>query len=253
MERINVGTNVFGDGDGKGYMNVSGTGELYGAGEMRLGNDRNNNKNNGSGSLNITGGLVSVPTIAQNKGSINLTGGTLVTQQITRGGLTNKGGTIEIATNYLTQERYDSLQDGENYFEMLQDGTIGQLTVDGVYAQESGRLIIDIDLNNSGEYVFDVLTADSFNITGGELFLDILELPDPNTSFDIFQIAEGEDWGQFVFDRISSSAEGPQAWILNNGVLTFTIPDQVPEPSAFVLLVLGAGLLAGIYRKNKKD
>lgn len=252
MERINVGTNVFGDGDGKGYINVSGTGELYGAGEMRLGNDKNN-KNNGSGSLNITGGLVSVPTIVQNKGSINLTGGTLVTQQITRGGLTNKGGTIEIAANYLTQERYDSLQDGENYFEMLQDGTIGQLTVDGVYAQESGRLIIDIDLNNSGEYVFDVLTADSFNITGGELFLDILELPDPNTSFDIFQIAEGEDWGQFVFDRISSSAEGPQAWILNNGVLTFTIPDQVPEPSAFVLLVLGAGLLAGIYRKNKKD
>ena len=250
---VNVGTNFGIEGDGKGSMNVSGTGELYGADKLRLGNEKGNNANNGYGNLNMTGGLVSVPTIVQNKGSISLTGGTLVTQQITRGGLTNKGGTIEIAANYLTQERYDSLQDGENYFEMLQDGTIGQLTVDGVYAQESGRLIIDIDLNNSGEYVFDVLTADSFNITGGELFLDILELPDPNTSFDIFQIAEGEDWGQFVFDRISSSAEGPQAWILNNGVLTFTIPDQVPEPSAFVLLVLGAGLLAGIYRKNKKD
>ncbi len=250
---VNVGTNFGTEGDGKGSMNVSGTGELYGADKLRLGNEKGNNANNGYGNLNMTGGLVSVPTIVQNKGSISLTGGTLVTQQITRGGLTNKGGTIEIAANYLTQERYDSLLDGENYFEMLQDGTIGQLTVDGVYAQESGRLIIDIDLNNSGEYIFDVLTADSFNITGGELFLDILELPDPNTSFDIFQIAEGEDWGQFVFDRISSSAEGPQAWILNDGILTFTIPDQVPEPSAFVLLVLGAGLLAGIYRKNKKD
>ena len=253
MERINVGTNVFGDGDGKGYMNVSGTGELYGAGEMRLGNDRNNNTNNGSGSLNITGGLVSVPTIAQNKGSITLTGGTLVTQQITRGGLTNNGGTIEIAPNYLTQERYDSLKDGENYFEKYQKGLVGTMSIEGALKQMDGRLVIDILKDDQGNYTYDKVAAQAFDISGGELFINIDSLPEEGMMFEIFE-SDGEN-DRFVFESILSSAdEATTVWEVSaDGVLSFRSDmTLVPEPSAWALLVIGTGMLLGIRRRDRK-
>ncbi len=253
MSRINVGTNFNGSGDGKGYVNVSGTGELYGAGEMRLGNDKNNNANNGSGNLNITGGLVSVPTIIQNKGAISLTGGTLVTEKVTNGGLTNNGGTIEIAPNYLTQERYDSLQDGENYFEKYQKGLVGTMTLEGTLKQMDGRLVIDILKDDQGNYTYDKVAAQAFDVSGGELFINIDSLPEEGMMFEIFE-SDGEN-DRFVFESILSSVDDAiTVWeVSSDGVLSFhTDMTLVPEPSAWALLVIGTGLMLGIRRKNRK-
>jgi len=250
---VNVGTNFGIEGDGKGSMNVSGTGELYGAVKLRLGNEKGNNANNGYGNLNMTGGLVSVPTIAQNKGSISLTGGTLVTQQITRGGLTNNGGTIEIAPNYLTQERYDSLKDGENYFEKYQKGLVGTMSIEGALKQMDGRLVIDILKDDQGNYTYDKVAAQAFDISGGELFINIDSLPEEGMMFEIFE-SDGEN-DRFVFESILSSADdATSVWeVSEDGVLSFRSDmTLVPEPSAWALLVIGTGLMLGIRRRDRK-
>lgn len=249
VNRISVGTNdSYNAASGNGRINVSDDGELYNGGELRIGRD-----NYGYGELNISGGLVSSKQISLNNGGIKLTGGTLVTEKITRSGLTNEGGTIEIASNYLTQAQYDALGEGENYFTKYQDGSIGSMTVNGLFRQIDGQIVIDIIQQDDGSFTYDSIIAENFDITGGDLYLELLELPESGTSFEIFSISGTNDFGMIDFDSIFSSAEGAQLWVLNEGTLTFYTPDAVPEPSTLVLLTLGLGVCVGLRRNRRAE
>jgi len=209
--RVNFGSNdTYNGTSGNGRLNVSGTGEFYNNAEVRLGK-----QNVGKGEMNISGGLVSSPYISQNNGKINLTGGTLAAEKITGGDLVNAGGTVEIATNFFSMDRYNAMAEGENYFEKYQKGSISTLTLSSgrSYVQTAGTLVIDIESDTK----FDKITApNGVNITGGTLQVNAPEkLPSKETVYAVFGDTSNS---KLEFENITADKG---TWKIENNIFAY--------------------------------
>ncbi|MDO4585574.1 MAG: PEP-CTERM sorting domain-containing protein [Planctomycetia bacterium] len=247
---------------GHGYLNIglsdgSGNGEMY-VGDytgvrmdntlgtytstLQIGYGRSQ-----IGELALHSGLLSVKNIHVNNSNSCATfyGGILVNDTF-RGDFTNEGSTIEMASDFaVTQEKINSLGDGETFFTKYQDGTIGSLTVSGTFAQTAGKLVFDIASDEN----YDTLEAHELNIHGGILEIQFLDnyFPTEETYYDLFRaVTDSSDWSSLVL-QVSS---GSTSWwsMTDDGRLRYQASNQVPEPATWCLLLLGLGFLY-LYRR----
>lgn len=181
------------------------------------------------GTLNLYSGIFSLEGITGTK--TNLLGGTLRVGNYD-GNLTNQGSNIEFSSAY----------DAEF-------NTIGILDVKGVFSQEKGTLTMDIASLTS----YDTLTADSFDISGGDLSLIFAEdyQLEEAASWALFESVQGAA-NFFAFDEITSNLLLPGTWsVASTGIVTFTPGgENVPEPATWVLLVLGGVFLGKKFRRR---
>ena len=100
---------------------------------------------------------------------------------------------------------------------------------------------------------YDVLTAGAFNVTGGDLQINVSDaLADLLEGGETFAIFGTDPAGTLDFAKITPNFGSSSQWVLGaDGVLTYFKGDQqLPEPAAWLLLLIGAAL-AGFSRKVK--
>ncbi|MBQ6107000.1 MAG: PEP-CTERM sorting domain-containing protein, partial [Thermoguttaceae bacterium] len=244
-----VGRNQGGDHVGKGLLSVDG-GQMYLGGTLVIGFSGTADPEDRYALVELKSGILSATNInfGTKTGELKLEGGTFVAQKVT-GDLVNVGSTVEIAAKFTpSEENVNALGDGETWYSKYQEGTAGKLTVTGTYSQTGGALALDLVSTDS----YDVLTAGAFNVTGGSLQINVSDaLPDLLEGGETFAIFGTDPVGTLDFATITPNFGASSQWILGaDGVLTYFKADQIPEPAAWMLLLLGAALM-GFSRKVK--
>ena len=166
----------------------------------------------------------------------------------------NKAAITDSAGN-VTDLRTNS---NENFAMVTYEKELTDLTIDGSYTQgKDGKIFMEIDLT-SGEHD-RLITTEDLELNG-EIFIDIVGEISDTYEFELFVSENGEMTFNFEDISISSLYEEGN-WDLTglmaggDGILRFapiSEGDGVPEPSACVLLLLGAFGL-GILRRNRKN
>ena len=146
----------------------------------------------------------------------------------------------------------------ENFAMVTYEKELTDLKIDGSYTQgKDGKIFMEIDLT-SGEHD-RLITTEDLELNG-EIFIDIVGEISDTYEFELFVSENGEMTFNFEDISISSLYEEGN-WDLTglmaggDGILRFapiSEGDGVPEPSACVLLLLGAFGL-GILRRNRKN
>jgi len=205
-----------------GTVNVSGTGSMWSA-TLSGGTGTINVGGNGSlGTLNVQNGAVlAAKTVFVNPGgSVTGTGGTFSTNVVNAGGFITPG-----------------------------DAT-GIMHVNGNYTQNSGTTLFEIDGGNSGQFdqllvsgtatfkggILDIQFGNGFEPTTGENFdlITALALNNLGVTVNILGLPSG-----FVFtDNFSSTG-----FNLFTNQSPLGPPPPVPEPSTWLLMATGLGLL----------
>ncbi|MBR0190786.1 MAG: hypothetical protein IJQ31_01820 [Thermoguttaceae bacterium] len=244
-----VGRNQGGDHVGKGLLSVDG-GQMYLGGTLVIGFSGTADPEDRYALVELKSGILSATNInfGTKTGELKLEGGKFVAQKVT-GDLVNVGSTVEIAAKFTpSEENVNALGDGETWYSKYQEGTAGKLTVTGTYSQTGGALALDLVSTDS----YDVLTAGAFNVTGGSLQINVSDaLPDLLEGGETFAIFGTDPVGTLDFATITPNFGASSQWILGaDGVLTYFKADQIPEPAAWMLLLLGAALM-GFSRKVK--
>ncbi|MBQ6108527.1 MAG: PEP-CTERM sorting domain-containing protein, partial [Thermoguttaceae bacterium] len=140
------------------------------------------------------------------------------------------------------------LADGETWYSKYQEGTVGKLTVTGTYTQTGGTLEIDL----VGPDSYDVLTVGNFDVTQGDLKLNVSDsLARSLVGGERFSVFGANPSGILQFANIIPSFGNSFQWVLEeDGILTYYNSNQIPEPAAWLLLLTGAALV-GFSRKFK--
>ncbi len=169
-------------------------------------------------------------------------------QNINKAAMTDSAGNV-------TDLRSNS---NENFAMVTYEKELTDLTIDGNYTQsEDGKIFMEIDLG-TGEHD-RLITVGDLDLNG-DIFIDIAGEIDDTYEFLLFDSENGEMTFNFEDISISSLYEEGN-WDLTglmaggDGILRFapiSEGDGVPEPSACVLLLLGAFGL-GILRRNRKN
>jgi len=217
--------------DPSGSLDITG-------GKVTVGTLRISSQNSGNDSRNyvarISGGEVNVTNLyvgTQKNGSLALTGGSLKAGEFTLGG----NGTFDLLGGMFQAKTYSGsfVNDGAT---ILVDEKMA--IANGDFTQDSGR----IEINITSSDVYDVIQADQFDLNGGDLYLKFAE------GFETSQVSQKFD----VFDgMLNYIAENFQ--VLTEGLgkqysVSFTTDglfinnlsgSGVPEPATWVLLLLG--------------
>ena len=244
-----VGRNQGGDHAGKGLLSVDG-GQMYLGGTLVIGFSGDADTTGRYAIAEVKSGILSATniTFGTKTGELKLEGGKFVSQKVT-GDLVNEGSTVEIAAKFTpSEENVNALGDGETWYSKYQEGTVGTLNVTGTYSQTGGALALDLVSTDS----YDVLTAGAFNVTGGDLQINVSDaLADLLEGGETFAIFGTDPAGTLDFAKITPNFGSSSQWILGaDGVLTYFKGTQLPEPAAWLLLLLGAALM-GFSRKVK--
>lgn len=231
--RLNVST-------GDGNSNAANAGNLTGNGMIRFGNPDDSNKKKlklGSVTTNLDSGVYA------NRSVLAVGGGAFI-------------GVGDSGAGVVADNRIGIITLGED-----RDGSSGEQA-----GKQDGTLLFEnnssLKLDLAGNQIYDKITFmggtnstwDVEFLTGSKIELSLLDgyLPQVGTQWQIFSRIFNSDssgWGNFaegadVYGDNLMTFQGPAgySWDLNNtGVLTLT--SVVPEPSAFLLLGLGALIL----------
>lgn len=246
-----VGRNQGGDHAGKGLLSVDG-GQMYLGGTLIIGFSGDGDATDRYGLVEVKSGILSATniTFGTKTGELKLEGGKFVSQKVT-GDLVNVGSTVEIAARFTpSQENVNALGAGETWYSKYQEGTVGTLNVTGTYSQTGGALAIDLVSLDS----FDVLTVGAFNVTGGDLQINVSDaLASTLEGGESFAIFGSNPAGTIDFAQIVPNFGSANQWSLGaDGILMYNLnpSGQVPEPAAWLLLLMGAALI-GFSRKFK--
>ncbi|MBR0190785.1 MAG: PEP-CTERM sorting domain-containing protein [Thermoguttaceae bacterium] len=244
-----VGRNQGGNNAGKGLLSVDG-GQMYIGGTLVIGFSGTADATGRYGIVELKSGILSATNInfGTKTGELKLEGGTFVAQKVT-GDLVNVGSTVEIAAKFTpSEENVNALADGETWYSKYQEGTVGKLTVTGTYTQTGGTLEIDL----VGPDSYDVLTVGNFDVTQGDLKLNVSDsLARSLVGGERFSVFGANPSGILQFANIIPSFGNSFQWVLEeDGILTYYNSNQIPEPAAWLLLLTGAALV-GFSRKFK--
>ena len=169
-------------------------------------------------------------------------------QNINKAAMTDSAGNV-------TDLRSNS---NENFAMVTYEKELTELRIDGNYTQsEDGKIFMEIDLG-TGEHD-RLITVGDLDLNG-DIFIDIAGEIDDTYEFLLFDSENGEMTFNFadisissLYDSVNWDVTGLMAG--GDGILRFapiSEGDGVPEPSACVLLLLGAFGL-GILRRNRKN
>ena len=246
-----VGRNQGGDHAGKGLLSVDG-GQMYLGGTLIIGFSGTDDATDRYAIAEVKSGILSATNInfGTKTGELKLEGGKFVSQKVS-GDLINVGSTVEIAARFTpSQENVNALGAGETWYSRYQEGTVGTLNVTGTYSQTGGALALDLVSTDS----YDVLTAGAFNVTGGDLQINVSNaLASTLEGGETFSIFGSNPAGTIDFAQIVPNFGSANQWSLGaDGILTYNLnpSGQVPEPAAWLLLLMGAAMI-GISRKFK--
>ncbi|MCR5164937.1 MAG: PEP-CTERM sorting domain-containing protein [Thermoguttaceae bacterium] len=244
-----VGRNQGGDHAGKGLLSVDG-GQMYLGGTLVIGFSATADATGRYDIAEVKSGILSAKTISfgTKTGELKLEGGKFLAQKVT-GNLVNVGSTVEIAANFTpTAAQVNALGAGETWYSKYQQGTVGKLTMTGTYTQTGGTLELDL----VGPDSYDVLTVGNFDVTSGDLKLNVSDsLARSLVGGERFSVFGTNPSGTLDFTKINPSFGDSFQWVLEtDGVLTYYNTNQIPEPSAWLLFLMGAALV-GFSRKFK--
>ena len=227
-----------------GTLTISG-GEMNAAGSVYVGK-YGTASGSQTGTLTLSeSGILRAGTIQPGtaNATMNFTGGTL-TVGTYKGDFVNAGSTI-------APETWTFVQDSANANTALewsynQTSPIGTMTVLGQFAQTSGTIQLDLVPDGTS----DLIMADSFDLQGGILSLDFLgDYDGSEITYKFFstndETADPVDLRNLTI-QLSENLSGVSYMLGPNG--TFMLgasANSVPEPAAWVLLLLGA---LGIWR-----
>ncbi|MDY0169887.1 MAG: hypothetical protein RBS80_25315 [Thermoguttaceae bacterium] len=254
-------------GEGRGTLNVDqGTIDAV---TVTLGNagikSSNDAEGKGSGTLNVGGtAAFSAEQIrlgigtTRSEGTINFSGGTLTAGSIAHGpgsyDFNWTGGTLQVAEFGNSDYDFDLVQSNDDATSILAPGTsIGTTEIFGNYTMEDNNplnlnvLAIEIAGRGSPGVDYDQVIVHGDAVLGGQLLIDLLGGYDPRLghSFDILTV------GGTISGELTLAGDSPSEYYWEHAVHDLPGGGQVlrlsaiPEPTTFVLLLLGAvGFLA---------
>lgn len=206
-----------------------------------------------SGSSSVTVDSVTMGNRTDSETTINLAGGSFSASTLTGTGTTHfnfTGGSLDV-TDFglsLTQNGAATMLTPGG------TGTIGTMNIDGMYDFINGRLLIEIGADSCDvlNVVEDLIFAED-----ATLVLDVLEDPTLD-SYTLMTVGNEEKPDDILalWERvITSGKEVSLNWTGAAGnwalVMSLTDPVPVPEPAAWVLLVLGCAGLCTCQRCRK--
>ena len=237
----------------KGALNISG-GTLNASGTVYVGlhpdraHDSTVPKQEGTLTLSSDGTLRAGTIHLGTDGSASFTGGTLTVENF-EGDFLNAGATIAPETWTFAQDSTQANTALE--WSYNQTSPIGTMTVLGQFAQTSGTIQLDLVPDGTS----DLVLADSFDLQGGILSLDFLgDYDGSEITYKLFgtndeTAAAPIDLSKLTI-QLSENLSGASYMLGPNG--TFMLgasANSVPEPAAWVLLILGA---LGIWRVRSR-
>ena len=179
--------------------------------------------------------------------TLNFTGGTL-TVGTYKGDFVNAGSTIAPETWTFVQDSTQANTASE--WAYSQTSPIGTMTVLGQFAQTSGTIQLDLAADGTS----DLILADSFDLQGGILSLDFLgDYDGSEITYKFFgtndETADPVDFSNLTI-QLSENLSGVSYLLGPNGTFMLgATANSVPEPAAWVLLLLGA---LGIWRVRSR-